>query len=493
MACPAPLRSVPRVPLGRALAALGLALAGCALGPDFKRPEPPAGEHVIAPPAAQELQAGDVGQRFDRDADVPDRWWMLLGSPELDALVGGALERSPTLASAQAALRQSQDELRAGYGVFYPQFGAGVTAARQESVLVLSHSPVLVGPYSLGTETATVSYVPDLFGSQRRTVEALRAGADAQRYAMLAAYLTLTSNVVNTSVARAGYQAQRDALREVIRMQANQIRIAEVQFEAGTAAYSAVVALKSQQATNEASVAALEQRIDQSEHLLAQLGGRAPDVQVPAISIELLHLPTDLPDTLPSVLARHRPDILAAEAQLHRASAQIGVATADLFPTLTLGGSVGVSHGAIADLLKSGITFWSGQAQLTGSVFSGFGQWYTRRAAIDAYDQSLADYRQTVLAGLTQVADSITALAHDAQALRAQAAAQDAAAEGLRLARANFQAGTAGYLDLLNADSQYQQARLGYIGALTQRLQDTVALYAALGGGWWSDARQELP
>jgi NodT family efflux transporter outer membrane factor (OMF) lipoprotein len=332
-----------------------------------------------------------------------------------------------------------------------------------------------------------VSYTPDLFGSQRRSVEALRAAADAQRYGVLAAYLALTANVVNTGVARCAYQAQREALLEIVRMQADQIRIAEVQFEAGTAAYTAVVALKSQQAANQAAVAALEQRIDQSAHLLAQLGGRAPDdAPLPAIRLADLNVPADLPDTLPSALARHRPDILAAEAELHRASAQIGVATADLFPTLTLGGSLGASHAAIADVLKSGITFWSAQAQLAATAFSGFGQWYARRSAIDAYDRALADYQQAVLAGLTQVADAVTALGHDAQALRAQAASQDAAAEGLKLARANYEAGTAGYLDLLNADSQYQQARLAYVGAVAQRLQDTVALYAALGGGWWN-------
>jgi NodT family efflux transporter outer membrane factor (OMF) lipoprotein len=478
-----PVRGV----LAAAALAPALTLSACALGPDFKRPDPPAGEHVVAAPSVEVLRVGGSSQRFDRNADVPARWWTLLGSRELDALVNGALERSPTLDSARAALRQSEDSLRAGYGVFYPQIGASVAATREKSVIVLTGTPVAVGPYSLSTVSGTVTYTPDLFGAQRRTVEALAASADAQRYGALAAYLALTTNVVNTTVARAGYQAQREALVDVVRMQADQIRIAEVQFEAGTAAYSAVVALKSQQAANEASVALLEQKIDQSEHLLAQLGGRAPaDATPPVIPIEQLHLPAELPDTLPSVLARHRPDILAAEAQLHRASAQIGVATADLFPTLTLGGTIGTSHGAIADLLRSGVTVWSAQAQLAGSVFSGFSQWYTRRAAIDAYDQSLADYRQTVLAGLTQAADAITALGHDAEALRAQTAALEAAQEGLRLTRANYQAGTAGYLDLLNADSQYQQARLAYIGALAQRLQDTVALYAALGGGWWS-------
>jgi NodT family efflux transporter outer membrane factor (OMF) lipoprotein len=470
----------------RLLAAAALALAGCALGPDFKRPDPPPGDRVVTAPQAEALRARDGSQRFERNAEVPRRWWTLLGSAQLDALVGEALERSPTMAAAQASLRKSEDALRAGYGVFYPQIGASVSATRQQSVLVLSGAPMTVGPYNLATAGATVSYVPDLFGLQRRTVEALRAQSEVQRYGVLAAYLSLSGNVVNAAVAHAGYRAQRDALRDIVRLQDDQIRIAKIQYEAGTAAYTAVVALQSQQAANDASVAALEQRIDQSEHLLAQLTGREPaDSPAPAFALEDLRLPAELPDSLPSALARHRPDILAAEAGLHAASAQIGVATADLFPSLAIGGSAGASRSSIAGLLNSGIAFWSAQAQLAGSLFSGFSQWYTRRGAIDAYDEALADYRQTVLAGLTQVADAMTALKHDAQALRAQTEALAASEEGLKLARANYDAGTAGYLDLVNADSQYQQARVGYAGALTQRLQDTVALYVALGGGWW--------
>jgi len=470
----------------RALAP-ALMLAGCALGPDFKRPDAPAGAHVVIAPQAEALRTEGASQRFDASADVPARWWTLLGSPALDALVDGALAHSPTVAAAQAALRQSQDELRAGSGVFYPQVGASLGVARERSIVELNRAPQGVGPYNLATASASVSYVPDLFGLQRRSVEALRAQSEAQRDDVLAAYLALTANVVNAGVARAGYQAQLDALRETVRMQADQIHLARVQFDAGTAAYTAVVALTSQQSANQADAAALEQRIDQSEHLLAQLGGLAPaDARLPAIALEDLRLPPDLPDALPAALARHRPDILAAEANLHAASARIGIATADLFPTVILGGTAGASQSSIAALLSSGTSFWSAQAQVAGTIFSGFSQWYARRAAIDAYQQSLALYQQTVLAALAQVADAMTALAHDAQAVRAQSAALAAAGEGLRLSRANYEAGTAGYLDLLSADMQYQQARLGYAGALAQRLQDTVALYAALGGGWWN-------
>ena len=472
-------------------------LAGCALGPDFHRPEAPAGESVLSKdrPAPASLEADGHAQHFDKQADLPAKWWERFQSKDLDSLVAQALERSPSLKSAQGTLRQSQDSLRAGYGVFFPQIGASIEATREVSTInlppPLGHGLTAVGPYNLGTLSANVSYVPDLFGAQRRTVEALGAVVDAQHYAMLATYLSLTSNVVNTGIARAGYQAQRDATLALIRMQDEQIRIAQVQYDSGTATYSAVLTLKSQQASNVAAVAALEQHVDQSEHLLAQLCGQSPgQFLAPAIPLEAIALPAELPDSLPSTLARHRPDILAAEASLHQASAQIGIATADLFPSLTLGGTAGYAHSELEHLLRAGTRFWSLQADLAGSIFSGGSQWYTRKAAIDAYDASLAQYQQTVLTALEQVADTMRALEHDAQALRAQAEALKAASENEKLTQANFEAGTAGYLDMLTADVQYQQARLGYLGAVAQRLQDTVALYAALGGGWW---REDAP
>jgi NodT family efflux transporter outer membrane factor (OMF) lipoprotein len=464
-----------------------LLTAGCALGPDFRRPDAPAGQHVVEPPPADALLAAGSGQRFDADTDIPARWWTLLGSRELDAGVDEAIAHSPTLEAAQAALRQSRDALAAGAGVFYPQLGVSSGASRQTMLQETGGGLRPVGPYNLVTKSATISYVPDLFGLQRRTVESLRAQSEAQRYGELAAYLALTANVVNTGIARAGYRAQRDALREIVRMQDEQIHLAQVQYDAGTAAYGAVVALTGQRAANEAAAAGLEQRIDAAAHLLAQLAGRAPaDQAAPSFGLDELRLPADLPDTLPSVLARHRPDILAAESGLHAASAQIGVATADLFPSLSIGGTAGASQATIAELLRTGTNFWSAQAQLSGPLFTGFRRWNARRGAIDAYQQSLAVYRQTVLAGLAQVADAMTALGHDAQVLRAQADALDAARQGLALTRAGYEAGTAGYLDLLNANAQYQQARLAYAGAVAQRLQDTVALYAALGGGWWN-------
>jgi NodT family efflux transporter outer membrane factor (OMF) lipoprotein len=468
----------------------GLAASGCALGPDFHRPEAPSGDSVLpAQQRAAELAADGHAQRFDRRADLPADWWTRLGSRELDALVETALEHSPGLQSTLATLRQSEDSLRAGYGVFFPQVGADVAAQRQDSLVNLGHGLQSTGPYKLGTFGANVSYVPDLFGAQRRAQEALGAARDVQRAAVQAARLSLTANVVNTAIARAGYEAQREASVAIVQRYDEQIRLARVQYESGTGSFGAVLALRGQQAASRAAVAALEQRIDAADHLLAQLCGQPPAAfAAPHIALESLALPAELPDALPSSLVRHRPDILAAEAAVHSASAQVGVATADLFPNLTLGGTAGAGNSAISQTLRTGTRFWSMQASLAGSVFGGGTQWFTRKAAIDAYDASLAQYENTVLIALQQVADTMRALAHDAQGLDAQADALADALENRKLTSANYEAGLAGYLDMLAADAQYQQARLAYLGAVAQRLQDTVALYAALGGGWWSAA-----
>jgi NodT family efflux transporter outer membrane factor (OMF) lipoprotein len=462
------------------------------VGPDFHRPDPPAGESLLKPGQIDgALEADGHAQHFSRQADLPAEWWKRFGSNDINTLVEQALQNSPEILSAQATLRQSENSLRAGYGIFFPQIGASVDVARQASLTNLpppvGHGLAAVGPYNLGTFGANVRYVPDLFGGQRRTVEVLGAQVDLQSYKLSATYLSLTSNIVNTEIARTGYLAQRDATRAIVHMLDDQIRVAQTQYEAGTGTYSAVLVLRTQQSVDEAALAALQQHVEETEHLLAQLCGQTPmQFDAPGEILEQITLPGELPDNLPSSLARHRPDILAAEAAVHAASAQIGVATADLFPSLTLGGTAGAGNSVISQMLRTGTKFWSAQADLAGSLFSGGSQWYTRKAAIDAYDASLAQYESTVLVALEQVADTMRALDHDAQALRAEVEALASAEENVKLTHANYEAGTAAYLDMLTADLQYQQARLGYLAAVAQRLQDTVALYAALGGGWWN-------
>jgi NodT family efflux transporter outer membrane factor (OMF) lipoprotein len=343
--------------------------------------------------------------------------------------------------------------------------------------------------FNLFTSSGTISYALDVFGGKRRTVEGLRAQADSQRYVSKAAYLALSANVVNTSIARAAYAAQIRATEQLIESERQQLHLTEAQFRAGTAPYSTVLSMGSLIAANQALLAPLEQNVSQAEHLLATLEGVLPSkAALPEIDLAGLSLPVELPVSLPSELVNQRPDILSAEAQMHLASANIGIATAAMFPSFSLSGSYGGASTTLANL-SAVSKFWSIGPTATTPVFQGNSLWYARRAALDAYQQSQATYRQTVLGAFEQVADFLKALEHDAEALQAQVEAQRAAGEALSLLQANYRAGLVAYLDVLTADVQFHQATIAYLQAVAQRHQDTVALFVALGGGWWNEQR----
>ncbi len=465
-----------------------LLAAGCAVGPDFVRPEPPAiGRYTRDAGPAGTVAADGQAQRFEPGGGLAADWWRLFNSPELDNLVAEAVANNPGLQAAQANLRQSQELLRAGYGVFYPQVDGSFDAARQKFSPARFGGSSASSTFNLFTLQATVSYALDLFGGERRAVEGLGAQADFQRYAALAAHLALTGNVVNAVVARAAYREEIGATEQIIRLQQEQIAIAETQAKAGIVPYSNVLSLQSQLFLTEATLPPLRQKLAQTEHLLAVLAGRAPaEWNPPRVDMADLTLPANLPVSLPSDLVRQRPDILASEAQLHGASAGIGVATAALFPSFTLNGSYGLNSTKTQELFGSNSSFWSAAANVGAPLFHGGTLWYRRKAAIEGYRQALAGYRQTVLGAFAQVADTLRALEHDALTLEAQSRAVAAAGEALRLIQANYGAGISSYTQVLIADGQYQQARIGYLQAQAQRYQDTVALYAALGGGWWT-------
>ena len=480
---------------GRALArvgALGLlgVLAGCAVGPDFRSPPAPAVTHY-APGGdpARTVAAHGAAQRFTPGEQLAADWWRLFSSPPLDALVHEALAANPGLQAAQASLRQSENALRAGYGIFYPEIDAHAAATRQRFSPLNFGSRTPPSIFNLFTLSASVSYGLDLFGGERRMLEAVHAQVDVQRATERATYLTLVANIVNTVVARAAYQAEIDATNELLTLQHQQVGLAEVQFRSGTAPYSSVLSLQSQLAANEATVPQLEQKLAQSDDLLATLAGRLPaDWSAPPLVLADLHLPAELPVSLPADLVRQRPDILAAEATAHAASANVGVATAALLPAITLSGSYSANGTTASTLTAANGRAWDFGAALTQPVFEGGTLWYRRKEAIDSYEQARALYRQVVLAAFAQVADTLRALEHDAAALAAQDEALRTAREALRLVQVNYQAGLDGYLDVLSADAQYHQALINELQAVAVRYQDTVALYVALGGGWWADA-----
>ena len=434
------------------------------------------------------INAEGAAQHFAHGAQMAGDWWRLFNCPKLDRVILKAIADNLTLQAAQAALRQSEDNLRAGYGVFYPQLSAGFQPTRQQFSALRFGATAPPSTFSLYTLQATVGYALDVWGGERRMIEGLGAQAEMQYYNAEGTYLALSGNVVNAIVAEAAYEAEITATQQIIRFLRAQVGITAAQAQAGIVPYSNLLSLQTQLAADEALLPPLRQQLVHTRDLLATLAGRAPgeDWAPPEVTLAELTLPTNLPVSLPSALVRQRPDVLAAEAQLHSASAQIGVATAAMFPSFTLNANYGWNSTSLPGLFGSNTAFWTLGANVATPLIQGPTLWYQRRAAIDAYEQALADYRQIVLAALAQVADTLEALQNDAETLRAQSHALESSAQALHLIEINYQAGTVNYLQVLIADYQYQQARLGYIQALGQRLQDTAALFVALGGGWWT-------
>lgn len=469
-------------------------VCGCAVGPNFHRPDAPsATQYTNGKQTTETVSVKGSAQRFELGKTVAADWWHLFQSSALDAVIAEALANNPGLDAARASLQSSQDNLRSGYGIFYPSVDAdaGATRERYTSANIGQSSPGTV--FNLFTLSSSISYALDIFGGQRRLIEGLHAQVDVAHADEQAAYLALTSNIANTVIARAAYRAEVHATKELIALQKEQVRLAEVQSQAGTVPYSTVLSLRSQLASYEATIPQLEQKSAQSAHLLAALTGHVPaEWQAPDVGFVDLTLPGDLPVSLPSALVRQRPDILAAEATAHAASANIGVATAALLPNVTLSGGLEAASNSATTLFPANGRAWSVGADVTAPLFEGGTLWFKRKAALDNYRQAMALYRQTVLGAFEQVADSLRALDHDAQTLLAEDESLATAEQALRLIQANYQAGIATYLDVLNADSQYHQATIADIQANAVRYQDTVALFAALGGGWWHVERGDI-
>lgn len=488
-----PIELCHRTALGAMLAAL--ALAGCAVGPDFVPPAAPAGADASRPYTEVALPAqtasapgrGGAAQRLDTTLDVPALWWELFRSPALDALVRSALERSPTLAAAQAALRQAQALYAADAGSRQlPGVTGSAGVTRERASQAASNVPGGVVT-TLYNASVNVSYTIDAFGGVKRELEALQAGVDLQRWQLEATRLALSANVVTAAIQDASLRAQIEATRAVVESQQRALAVVERQFASGAVPIAAVVAQHTLVAQTEATLPPLEKARVQNRQLLAVVAGRLPsEGGLPEFGLDGLQLPETLPLSLPSALVRQRPDIQASEALLHQASAQLGVATANLYPQITLSGGIGVQSIEANRLFTAPASAWSLGAAVLQPIFNGGALRARQQAAQAALEQAQAQYRQTVLQAFLNVANTLQALESDAQALRTQARAESLARRTLDLVDAQYRAGAVNLLALLVAQRTVQETRIGLVQAQAARYADTAALFQALGGGWWN-------
>ncbi|MEO7205978.1 MAG: efflux transporter outer membrane subunit [Steroidobacteraceae bacterium] len=466
-------------------------LAGCAVGPNFKRPAAPDVNDYVATPLSTTTSTPNAvageSQRFASGADIAADWWTLFHSAPLNELIDRSLSSNHDLKAAQAALKVAKENMLAQRGAYYPSVSTNFDATRQRQSGQIS--PALNSNtflYNLFTPQVSVSYVPDVFGLNRRTVESLQAQEQEARFQMIATYTTLTSNVVVAAIQAGSTQMQIDATHELIESAGKTLKILRYRLDKGYASGLDVAAVEAQLAQFAATLPPLMKQEAQLRDQLAVLAGRFPSEQ-PMVNFDLstLQLPQDLPVSLPSKLVSQRPDVLQAEANLHDASAKIGIAIANRLPNIVLSANAGSSAAEMSQLFTTGTGFWGIGASLTAPIFQGGTLLHQERAAKAAYEQAAEQYRSTVMTAFQNVADTLTALQQDADAVKAAANAADSAKVTLDLTRRQWQSGYAGYLALLSAQQAYQQGRIGLIQAQASRFADTAALFQALGGGWW--------
>ena len=464
-------------------------LCSCAVGPDFNRPAAPQAVAYLPQPLPPQTAAIDgpdgAAQRFLAGTDVAPRWWQAFGSAELDALVNDALAANPSVAAAKATLRQALESAAAQRGSYWPQLQANFAASRQENATgVLSPTLGSGAPiFNLYTPQLTVSFIPDLLGGNRRQVESLVAAADAARFELDAAYLTLVSNVIVAAVQVADLTEQLRQTERIAGLERESLEVLRHSLTLGAVAGADVAAQETALAQVEETVPPLRHQLEVQRHQLAVLTGRLPS-DLPAAPADLgaLHLPTEIPVGLPSRLVERRPDVLAAEAQLHAATAQVGVAVADMLPQFTITAGAGSVATLMSDLFKDGTGFWSLGGSLTQTLFAGGSLVHRKRAAEAAVDAAGATYRSTVLAAFQNVADALHALLTDADSLAAAARAAAAAENSYDIARRQLDLGSVNYISLLSAEQSYLQANIALVQARANRLADTAALFQALGG-----------
>jgi len=479
------------------LSAVMLFTSGCIVGPKYKAPAPPQVTGYTPAPIATTSAAPNIGggeaQKFISGQDIPGEWWTVFHSKPLDDLIERALKANPDIKAAQAALLVARENVLAQRGAYFPNLSASFSADHSKtSDVVSSFTSNGALTYSLYTPQVAVSFVPDVFGLNRRTVESLAAQEQQARYALAATHITLSSNVAAAAIQEASLRAQIDATLELITINTDELKILREQFTKGYVSRLDVAAQESQLAQVEATLPPLLKQLAQQRDLLAALAGGFPDKDLPeTFELSSLQLPQELPVSLPSQLVEQRPDVRQAEANLHSACAQIGIAVANRLPSFALTGDVGSMALVFTRIFSSGTGFFDLAGGVTQPVFDGGTLRHRELAARDAYLQASEQYRSTVITAFQNVADTLNALEQDADGLAAAVKARDAAKVTLDLSQRQYQSGYANYLALLSAEQAYQQAVINLFQAQTNHYADTVALFQALGGGWWN--RTDIP
>ncbi len=488
--------------------------AGCAVGPRYHRPEAPANAGY-APAALPETSAsapihGGEAQRLINDRDIPFEWWQLFQSPALNALVERAFKANPTIASAQAALVQAQELVYAQQGYFFPTIGANYNFERQKIAgdLTVDNAPGVQGNgdnltppvqdlgnyphthplfYDVHTAQLTVGFVPDVFGANWRQVESLAAQADAQRFVLQATYVTLAANVVAAAIQEASLRAQIEATRQIIAAEEKSLQILRDQLQLGFAMRIDVAAQEAALGQAKMLLPPLQKQLEQGRDLIRALVGNLPNQDIAeTFELDALQLPPELPLSLPAKLIEQRPDVRAAEAQLHSANAQVGVAVAAMLPQFSISGTLGGNADQFSWMFRSGGPFWTMVGGVTQPIFEGGTLLHKERAAKAALQQAAAQYQSTVITAYQNVADSLHASLSDADALAADVDAENSSKVTYDLTRRQMEVGYANYLALLSAETTYNQALLTRVQAQATRYGDTIALFQALGGGWWN-------
>ncbi len=490
-----------RFSLSRALLLASVAIvAGCTSGPDFKQPDKPkeqgyTPESLVPQTASAPGVAAGEAQSFAPGRDIPGDWWTLFGSEELTSLVREALSSNPDLDAAQATLRQAHETLYAQQGGLFPSLSANGSGNQQQTTgAALGQSTAGQVQYGVVAASLQVAYSPDIFGGVRRQVEAQAAQVDVQRFALEATYLTLSSNVVVAAVNLASLRAQIAATEQVIKLQTDAINLVQTQFNLGGASQADLLAQQANLRATQATLPPLQKQLAIQRNQLMTLLGKPPTFDAgQSLQLSSFRLPEDVPLSLPSQLVEQRPDVRSAEAQLHVASANIGVAVAAELPQFNITAGLGYTAAGLASLVSPASLVWNLGLSLAQPLFNGGKLDHQRKAAVAAYDAAAAKYRSTVLSAFQDVANALRSIQADADLLKAAVAAEQTAAASLNLVQQQYQLGAVNYLNLLNAQTTYQNAILSRVRAQAQRFSDTAAMIQALGGGWWNrlDVRPE--